>query len=55
VPIPAGGRLARRARLVLYFDMRWIMISEIRFDTGQCFGVFVAARIVAIAVVDFAA
>lgn len=36
IPIQSGGRLARHVRLLLYFDLRWIMISEIRFDTGRC-------------------
>lgn len=35
VPIPRGGRIGRHVRLILEFDLRWIMISEIRFDTRQ--------------------
>lgn len=35
VPI-APGRVGRYVRLVLTFDLRWIMISEVRFESGRC-------------------
>jgi len=30
------NRLGRYVRLVLTFDLRWIMISEIHFVSGRC-------------------
>lgn len=33
-------RIARYVKIVLYFDARWIMISEVKFDSGtsrNCF------------------
>jgi len=35
IPLPAAGRIARRVRLVLHFDLRWIMISEVRFESRK--------------------
>ena len=34
VPVEPA-RAARFVRLLLYFDRRWIMISEVHFDTGR--------------------
>ena len=34
IPV-VGGRVGRAVRLSLQFDLRWIMISEVRFASGQ--------------------
>lgn len=36
IPVPPGGRLARHVSLIMHFDLRWIMISEIHIDSGTC-------------------
>ena len=33
IPV-APGRLARQVRLILSFDLRWILVSEVRFVNG---------------------
>jgi len=34
VSVP-GGRVARYVRVDLYFDARWLLISEVRFESGR--------------------
>ena len=29
-------RVARYVKIVLYFDARWILISEVKFESGDC-------------------
>jgi len=34
VIIPIPHRIAQTVRVDLYFDAKWMMISEVRFDSG---------------------
>jgi len=36
VVIPIPDRVARTLRVDLYFDAKWLMISEVRFESGMC-------------------
>ena len=35
VIIPVPHRIAHKVKLILYFDARWMLISEIRFGSGE--------------------
>uniref|UniRef100_T1I6J6 Discoidin domain-containing protein n=1 Tax=Rhodnius prolixus TaxID=13249 RepID=T1I6J6_RHOPR len=35
VTIPLHGRLARYLKVQLYFSARWILLSEVSFDSGN--------------------
>lgn len=35
VIIPIPNRVGRKVKLLLFFDARWIMVSEVRFDSGE--------------------
>ena len=39
IVIPVPHRLGRLVRLTFVFEAKWIMISEIRFDSGESLGV----------------
>ena len=36
ISVSLGGRAARFVKIQLFFSARWILISEIRFSSGQC-------------------
>lgn len=40
VIVPIGHRVGRFVRVELYFDTRWMLISEVRFESGEPFNSF---------------